>query len=234
MAQAHAWRYAANQVVASLQDSGGAVFTMAADMDAVDYVTIGGARNSTAADGKQNRVLEGISPGSRPRLPVAVSGTTRCSARRHPWPTRRGSTSCAAYLRAASQAASTTAAAAPRTSPAPRWPGAACLDCQREVARTIGGIIFAARDGNLVLARSDAYWRSTVGTYLMLATTTTCRSGTSSGTTARTRRHPWCRRPGRAAPAVAEAATVEAGAERDLQISTAAVSHAQASRRRVP
>ena len=53
------WRYAANQVVASLQDSGGAVFTMAADMDAVDYVMIGGARNSTAADGKQNRVLEG-------------------------------------------------------------------------------------------------------------------------------------------------------------------------------
>ena len=194
------WRYAANQVVASLQDSGGAVFTMAADMDAVDYVMIGGARNSTAADGKQNRVLRGdlagfAAPDRRWRC-LALPGARRADTRgRHGAGQRAGRLPESGIAGSVYYSGSSSQDVA-RTPMA----GRSMLDCQREVARTIGGIIFAARDGNLVLARSDAYWRSTVGTYLMLATTTTCRSGTSSGTTAWTRRHPWCRRPGRAAP----------------------------------
>lgn len=222
------WRYAANQVVASLQDSGGAVFTMAADMDAVDYVMIGGARNSTAADGKQNRVLEGDLAGFAAQTagggvwhyqvlgaPTPVADTARVNELAAY--SESGIAGSVYYSGSSSQDVARTPMA-----------GRSMLDCQREVARTIGGIIFAARDGNLVLARSDAYWRSTVGTYLMLGDDDDLSVGDIVWDDGVDQAPSMVSASWPGGTAVAEAATVEAGAERDLQISTAAVSHAQA------
>ena len=161
--------------------------------DAVDYVKIGGARNSTCGGRQAEPRARGDLAGLRPRPPVAVSGTTRCSARRHPWPTRRGSTSCRLLRERHAGSVYHSGSSSQDVARTP-MAGRSMLDCQREVARTIGGIIFAACDGNLVLARpmrtaqhrrhlpdAGRRRRPVVGDIV--------------GTTAWTRRHPWCRRP---------------------------------------
>ena len=112
--------------------------------------------------------------------------------------------------------------------------GRSMLDCQREVARTIGGIIFAARDGNLVLARSDAYWRSTVGTYLMLGDDDDLSVGDIVWDDGVDQAPSMVSASWPGGTAVAEAATVEAGAERDLQIRPRPSRMPRPSRRRVP
>ncbi len=106
--------------------------------------------------------------------------------------------------------------------------GRSLLDCIREVARTVGAVLNARGEGQIAFTRADSTWRTTVVAYLTLGDDDDLAVGDISWDDgvdqAPTRvTASW---PG--GQAVAEAAVVQPGSERDMEISTAATSDAQA------
>lgn len=222
------YRGNAGQAVVAVNDAPGVVHSIAADLDSVDVVVIGGARNGTVA-GKQNRVWEGDIAGICAQTAVAGVHHSQCLGAPPPLPDASRIAELRAYLTSGLGGTVFYAGSAAQDVARTPMAGRTMLDCMREVARTIGGIVHVAHDGELVVGRSDAWWR--VGSphvTLVLGEDDDLAVGDivwDDGVDQAPTQvvASW---PGGQATAVA--AAYEDGAERDLQISTAAVSQAQA------
>lgn len=208
------------------------VFPTSYGLRAITAAYIGGARTSTIA-GRQSRAIEGDIAGilgttvTAGRVPIStvlgapppVDDVLRTYELLQYMP---GSDGMVAYYSGSPTSVQQVA----------RTPieGRSLLDCQREVARTIGGIYYGSRTGTGVLARSDAEWRTgapkitlTLGEDDDLAVgEIVWDDGVDSAPTRVTATWP-------GGQAIATDPNALPGSDRDLQISTAATWAGQAA-----